>query len=100
MILIRIELAMHSQVLGGFAEKYPIEWQLTLQDFQSYALILRDAYNQIENVYRANSTLKIQIEILKEILLSIPEIRDNKTFKQKIQKEFTDKHNVQYDPDT
>jgi hypothetical protein len=64
----------------------------------SYSVILRDAYNQIENLYRANSTVKIQVEILKEMVLSIPEIRDNKTFKEKIRKEFTDKHNVWYDP--
>jgi hypothetical protein len=48
----------------------------------------------IENVYRANSTLKIQIESLKEMLLSMSDIRDNETFKQEIQKEFTYKHNV------
>ena len=90
---------MHSQLLGGFAEKYPHDRMVVNFErfLESYALILRDAYNQIENVYRANTTLKIQIEILKEMLLSKPEIRDNETFKQKIQKEFTDKDNVWYD---
>jgi hypothetical protein len=48
----------------------------------------------IENLYRANSTLKIQIESLKEMLLSMSDIRDNETFKQEIQKEFTYKYNV------
>jgi hypothetical protein len=89
-------VAMHRQLLRGFAEKYPHDSMVVNFErfLETYALFLRDAYNQSENVYRANSTLKIQIEILKEILFSIPEIRDNKTFKQKIQKEFTDKHNV------
>jgi hypothetical protein len=81
-------VAMHSQVLGGFIEKYPHDGMLVNFErfLESYALILRDAYNLIESVYRANSTLKIQIEILKEILLSIPEIRDNETFKQKFRR--------------
>ena len=48
----------------------------------------------IENLDRANSTLKIQIESLKEMLLSMSDIRDNETFKQEIEKEFTYKHNV------
>lgn len=92
----RDELMRHSEQFRSFTEKYPNDTALTgvTRMLESYALITRDAFTQIETLYRANSTLKIQIDILKDILLSIPDIRDNKEFRQKIQKEFDQRHSV------
>ena len=59
-------------------------------------LATRSAFTQIENLYLTNAILKKQVETLKDMLLSIPEIKNNQQFRERIQKEFEERHNVWY----
>jgi len=98
----RTELTRISIELEGLANNYSNDTAITKfsRGLRSYTLITRDAFNKVEDLYRANATLKTQIEVLKEMLLSIDEIKNNESFKERIQREFTDKHNVPYHPRT
>lgn len=86
----RTTLAKYCYVFDGVAKA-----SIDDKALKSIALMLGDsfritgrAFTEIENLYLANATLKNQVEILKDILLSVPGIRDNPQFREEIQKQF------------
>jgi hypothetical protein len=95
----RTDLEDYSNKLHNLAAKYPDGHELKniLELLESTTKITGTGFTELYNLYRSNATLKLQVEALKEMILSIPEIRDNKAFQQKIQKEFTDRHLIWYD---
>lgn len=89
----------YAMKLNKLAGKYPADddQKSIIKLVESVSLVTDKAFTELYNLYRSNATLKLQVEALKEMILSIPEIRDNPTFQQKIQKEFTDRHLIWYD---
>ncbi len=68
--------------LNKLAEKYPDgdEQKSIIKLLESISWVTDKAFTELYNLYHSNATLKIQVEILKEILLSIPEVKNNENF--------------------
>jgi len=66
---------------------------------ESFSSATGTAFAELYNLYRNTATLNVQVEILKEMMLTIPQIRDNKAFRQQVEEEFDLRENIGYDPE-
>lgn len=85
-----------SQTLERLANNYSRDTTITrtAQALRSHTSITRDAFTHIENLYRANAMLRQQNEILKNAILSIPQIKQDEQVQKKIERYFNEYRNA------
>jgi hypothetical protein len=64
--------------------------RLTLKMLSKYSTILEDAYTNIETLSVAQSAIKDQLDILKDIVVELPDVKENTDIQRKIRKYFNE----------
>ena len=94
----RNALIQINQTLERLANNYGRDTNITkaVRALNSYTFITRDAFAHIENLYRTNTMLRQQTEILKNAILAIPQIKQDEQIQKKIERYFNEYHDARY----